>query len=510
MSWAIGTFGLLAGALLLGGALSLGSTSIALVPLLLFGGGAVLAWIGRPKLLLVGLLAFTAPIDISKAVVPPLSRFYSPGLYLTVGHVVLLALAALWLLRRLLSERRLPPFGAADGYALLFLALIWLGALRSPQGALAVASAMSYSLAVLVFYVASHALEDPAEWRMLLRATVAIVLLQLVYVALQFAAGSPLPLPGSKAGLSFGGVLRFGGEGLAFRPSGFLEHPNALADHMALVMPAALALLLLGWHRVPRWVWWGALVTLAAGGAQLLVSLSRGGWASTVAGMLLVVAVYWRRGLVRTRHIMAGAALAVAAVLVAIAAYPSILLRLTGADDRATESRVILNSQAVAIIRTAPLTGVGFGGYNRAAYETIAPAWALISPEYQQSLLKLVVHNHYLLLAAELGIPTAAYFALLLLGFLRLPWTVRRWHDPALYALAMGLAGSVLAQLLFLNSDNYYADIRIYMLWMMLGVLRGVCRRAQAQDAAAEAAGAPAPPAPTGAAVWSAGAGPRG
>ena len=90
-----------------------------------------------------------------------------------------------------------------------------------------------------------------------------------------------------------------------------------------------------------------------------------------------------------------------------------------------------------------------------------------------------MVHNHYLLLAAELGIPTAVFFLLLLASFLRLPWSVPSWHDPALYALAIGLIGSVLAQLLFLNSDNYYADIRIYMLWLMLGCLRGVCRMAR-------------------------------
>ena len=176
---------------------------------------------------------------------------------------------------------------------------------------------------------------------------------------------------------------------------------------------------------------------------------------------------------------LGGAGALVLAAAIGIALYPSILLRLTGPDDRATESRLILNNQAIAIIQTAPITGVGFGSYNRAAYETIAPAFALISPEYQQSLLRLVVHNHYLLLAAELGIPTALFFLLLLASFTRVPWSVPRWHDPALYALAIGLVGSVLAQMLFLNSDNYYADIRIFMLWLMLGTLRGVCRTAR-------------------------------
>lgn len=462
--------------------MSAGVTLIVLALVVLFGGGAVLAWIGRPKLLLVGLLFFLAPIDISKALVPPLAQFYSPGLYLTVGHVVLLALAVLWLAQRLVIERRLPPFGRLDAWVLLFLGLVWFGALRSPQGGLAIASALSYTLAVLAFYVASHALDKPVEWRVMLFACVAVVLLQMVYVLLQFAAKSPLPLPGSKV-IAQGGLLSFG----AFRPSGFLEHPNALADHMTLVMPPALALLLLGPRRLPRLVWWAALVVLGAAAVQLILSLSRGGWASALLGMMLVVAVYWKHKLLGSRQVLGAGLALLLAVAAGIAAYPSILTRLTGPDDRATESRLILNNQALAIIRTAPLGGVGFGAYNRASYETIAPAFALISPEYQQSLLRLVVHNHYLLLAAELGVPTAVFFLLLLASFTRLPWSVPSWRDPALYALAIGMAGSVLAQLLFLNSDNYYADIRIYMLWLMLGSLRGVCRTARlaARDTAA-------------------------
>lgn len=471
----LGTLGLvLLGLMLAAVGLSVDSTLAVLGLVALFGGAAVLAWIGRPKLLLIGLLFFLAPIDISKALVPPLAQFYSPGLYLTVGHLVLLTLTGWWLFQRIVVAGRLPPFGRLDAWVLVFLSLIWIGALRSPQGTLAIASAVSYSLAVLAFYVASHAIDEPDEWRMALAAAFAVVLLQLVYVLLQFAAKSPLPLPGSKV-LPLGGLLSFG----AFRPSGFLEHPNALADHMTLVMPPALALVLLGRRRLPRPVWWAALVMLGAASVQIVLSLSRGGWISAALGMALVVAVYWRRGLVSGGHVLGGAGALVLAAAIGIALYPSILLRLTGPDDRATESRLILNNQAIAIIQTAPITGVGFGSYNRAAYETIAPAFALISPEYQQSLLRLVVHNHYLLLAAELGIPTALFFLLLLASFTRVPWSVPRWHDPALYALAIGLVGSVLAQMLFLNSDNYYADIRIFMLWLMLGTLRGVCRTAR-------------------------------
>ena len=466
----------LGGLLVLGLGFSLDANAITLGLPMLLGLVALVVWWGRPKQMLIAALFFTAPIDVSKALVAPLDQFYSPGLYLTVGHVCLLLLAALWLGWRLVVERRLPPFGALDAWVLLFLALVWGGALRSAQGELAVASALSYSLGVLGFYVTSHALDKQADWRIALQACLWVLLLQLVYVLLQFLAKNPLSLPGSKA-IQVGSVLTFGGTGQTFRPIGFFEHPNALANHVALAMPPLLGLMLLGRQRLPRLVWWGAVLAFGAAGVQLLLSLSRGGWVSAVVGMGLVVGVFWYRRVIRTRHVMAGSVALLLGVVFAVAAYPAILQRLTEPDDRSTESRLILNNQALAIIQTSPWVGVGYGSYNRAAYETVAPAFALISPEYQKSLLQLVVHNHYLLLAAELGIPAAVYFVLLMLVFLRLPWTVPHWRDPALYALAIGLSGSVACQLLFLNSDNYYADIRVFMMWLMLGLLRGVCRQ---------------------------------
>ena len=471
----------LGGLLVLGIGFSLDANLVTLALPLLLGGAALVVWWGRPKQLLIAALFLTAPIDISKALVAPLDQFYSPGLYITIGHICLLGLAGLWLSWRLVVERRLPPFGPLDAWVLVFLSLVWVGALRSSQGQLAVASAVSYSLGVLGFYVTSHALTSERDWRTALQACMVILLVQMVYVALQFVASSPLSLPGSKA-LQVGSVLTFGGTGQTFRPIGFFEHPNALANHVALALPPLLALVLMGRHRLPRWVWWSALITLGAAGGQLLLSLSRGGWVSAVLGMGVVTGVYWYRRLLSTRQMVAGGAALLVAVMLAVAAYPAILLRLTAPDDRSTESRLILNNQALAIIKTSPWIGVGYGSYNRAAYETVAPAFALISPEYQKSLLQLVVHNHYLLLAAELGIPAAVYFVGLMLMFLRLPWTVKRWHDPALYALAIGLSGSVACQLLFLNSDNYYADIRVFMMWLMLGLLRGVCRRGREQD----------------------------
>jgi len=190
------------------------------------------------------------------------------------------------------------------------------------------------------------------------------------------------------------------------------------------------------------------------------------------------------QGMIPGRRLAGWALAAGVAGALVVAAYPQLVLRLTEPDSRSTESRLLLTDQALAIIRANPWTGVGYGAYNRAAFEYVGPAFATVSEDYQQQLRKLVVHNHYLLLAAELGLPAMGLFMLLLWRFIRLPWPLRRFDDPATLALAVGLSASLAGQALFLSSDNYYVDLRLFLLWLTVGVLHATVRLGTSKAAA--------------------------
>lgn len=492
LAWGLAAaFGALVVAMAVGG----GSATVGVGLVGLLGLGAWLAYSRQPRQLLIAGLFFLAPIDVSKAIVAPVDRFYSPGLYLSLAHVVLILLTVLWLGRRLFVERRGIPVTRLDGLVLAWLAWIALRTVGSLQGGLATASAVAYGLAVLGFYVASHALESADDLRLALRAAVVGLAAEALWVAAQMAVHAPLALPGAKVADAVGGdLLFFGGEGSAFRPPGFFTHPNSLADHMTLLIPPAFALVLLGLRRLHARVWWTAAAVLVVASALLLATLSRGGWAAALLGGGWVVWRYVRHGLLTSRHLAQMAIAGGFCVALVVAVYPQILLRLTAPDDRSTESRIILTNQAWTIIKVHPFVGVGYGGYNRAAYEYIAPAFANISQEYQEALLQLVVHNHYLLIASELGIPAMLCFVFLVTRLALQPRPWRAWRDPTAFALAAGLSGSVVTQVLFLASDNFYADIRIFMIWLTAGTLQALClqqreivrREAQAGVASAD------------------------
>jgi O-antigen ligase len=427
----------------------------------------------------------TAALDINKALMPPLERFYSPGLYITLAQALMLAWGLLWLVER--RAVRL-PVSSLDRWALVYLAWIWFCALRSPAGSLALASAMAYSLCVLSYYLVSHAITRVEDLRLLLKAVLITFALQAAFTALQMALKAPIVLPGIKvAGL--GGAMTLAlGESSAFRPIGLFNHPNVMADYVLWLLLPAFALVLMGTQRIAKRVWWTALAVLLVAAGMLLASLSRGGWAAGILGGLVIGATYWRLRLIGRSHLMIAVGLVIVALVVVAVVYPQVFLRLTESDARSTESRLLLNDQAFMIIRDNWLTGAGFGAYNQAAYDHIPASWSAISEDYHRPLLMLVVHNHYLLVAAELGLPAMLFWVVLLCRFARQAWPLAQWPEPGLMALGVGLGGAMVAHMLYLASDNYYVDIRVFLLWTCAGLLQALTGIAQRQGAASRAA----------------------
>jgi hypothetical protein len=459
----------------------LAGDSLALPMLLVvaLAGLAAFLWYPGPKRRMwLVTLAFIAPFDLSKAIIPPLDRFYSPGLYFSLGHAAVLALTATWLFEHLLVNRLRLPLTKLDKIGLIFLAWVWLSALAAPGDKVLLAgSAITYSLCVLAYYVVSHATQSTRDVMGMLKAFVAGLIVQAMHVSAQMLTHSFLPLPGAKVqGAATGNVLNFGGQGEAFRPIGAFDHPNALADYLTLIWAPSMALVLMGPSRIHRRVWWVALGVLTVTSVLLLLTLSRGAWAASAVGLAVIAVTFWRHRVIGSTHLLGAIMAGVLGFSAMLAAYPQVLLRLTAPDDRSTESRVVLTDQALAMIQLHPLTGVGFGAYNRAAPDVTPPSWALISTDYQEQLLKLVVHNNYLLVASQMGLPALLCWLYLLVRMVRQAWPLQRWQDPGAWALGVGLAGAMASQMLFLASDNYDADIRVFLLWLTAGLLQAMTR----------------------------------
>jgi O-antigen ligase len=232
--------------------------------------------------------------------------------------------------------------------------------------------------------------------------------------------------------------------GLTMRPFGTFGHPNLLGLVSGAAASAALAMALLDPGRRLRYG-----LVMALGTVATLLTLSRGAWIGTAAGMLAAVGLAWGAGTVatiprRTRWIAA------AAILVALAAVPLIV----GPRWREFFFGRLAGSFA---------EGLGAGRARFEIWRTALAAWlarpgfghgpdtfSLIFPRYQTAAywrhewsgLPLHSHSIYLHTLATRGAMGVAAIACCLAALVRAArsaWRAGTEYRPLVTALAAAL-----------------------------------------------------------------------
>jgi O-antigen ligase len=211
----------------------------------------------------------------------------------------------------------------------------------------------------------------------------------------------------------------------------------------------------------------GILIAMSA--LALALSLTRSAWGSFAIGCAYLGIVEARRKILSGRKV---ALLSACAVLAALAVAPLIVQRLEREGfDRSYDERLALMKMAVNVVEANPLLGVGPGAYSSSFKQYLTPDLA--------DKWLYVVHNHYLLRAAETGIPGALVFVFLLATAVRLALSMSRSRVPIVRTLALGVGASVVATMHQMYWDTGLSIGPWQLFWFLLGLLGA----AQAQDA---------------------------
>lgn len=433
---------------------------------------AAVIWVGDLKLALLSIFLFTLPIEISKALTS-YAGVYAPVLQLYLSDLAFAPLAALWLFDKTFGHGSPVYWSRAHWIALLLLFWFSIEAYLGPDfGPVLNINNVKY---FVFFVVIADLVRDPRYLKAALVALACGLAAQLTFAALQFITGSELRFQGSKTA-SAGRVLVFEqAEGLhVSRVSGFLSHPNILADYLTFVLPPLIVMLLLGRKIVGTLVW--NISALLSGGAMvaLILALSRAGWIAFGCSLAFIfVAGYWF-GIVRKSHFVMLAVIAGMLIVGVSAIFPAAIYRVILSDNRSGESRIAMIDQALLIIQRSPLLGVGLGGYNKAAQTVTPSSWAALLPDFRESLRKGVVHNKYLLTLAETG-PVGLMLFLLFLGMILLaPFGRIAWTTPEQFALVLGISAAIFAQMVFYLFDHFSYDTRIALLYVFCGLMLGM------------------------------------
>jgi len=236
--------------------------------------------------------------------------------------------------------------------------------------------------AMAVYWLAYNYLRSERDLRFFLLIMAAIVTFEFLFVLQQRVTG-------------------------VYRATGTLPHPNTLALYINMMNMIFLSFVIndksMGWQ---RYVYWAAL---AMGSLIILATFSRGGLAVMVLCYIVIIMLSFTDR-IRLSKVRVVVLMALLSLPLAIKVAPSIIERFETAPVNAQTSRERANDAALAMADHNWL-GVGLNNYSHAINETQFSRFIPLKMD------RGIVHNIFLLHAAEMGWIGLALFVSLILYF---------------------------------------------------------------------------------------------
>lgn len=411
---------------------------------------------------LIALLAFSIPLQVDITLLYRYHQGGPPGFLVTGTDVLLVLLLLLWLGDMARGQRRRllwPASIALPAVGFLVVSILSTGFAR--QSILSAFQAFELVKGLLMMVILANSLVDGRDLHWALAGLMAAIVFQSSLGIYQATVGTPL-------GLAFLGegdytIKQALGGSLALRPTGTLFHANQLALYLGMTLPVVAAVLLAAVSRAAKGM---AALTTIIGLAAAVLTLSRGGWLGLTISFVILTAFALRRRIMPTVQVLMGlSGLAGILILFNTLAENAIVGRLTRSDGGSALSRLPLMRGALRIIADHPLLGSGLNNYEQTirAYD--------LTGEYTLAGQLVIVHNLFLLVAAEVGLIGLGLFVWLLVGLARLGLKgVRHSKVSLAVAVTVGLLAAG-QHLVTHNTVDFVlmSDPRLVMLFWLLG-----------------------------------------
>jgi O-antigen ligase len=420
------------------------------------------------KRFFLALLVLALPLGLSKTFMFTPARVFriTFGFTIYAAFLPLFALFFTWIYRRVTRKEPMPisTVGLWPLCGLFSMAAISLSVASSRM--FAAFDLWSLVFMILIFIYTSSEIRQVRELRLVLVLLILTGVIQAVIAVGQNLTGSSL-------GLEFAGARQFiaGYLGLLTltRVTGTLGHPSALSEYFDLILPLSFAMLFLPMSRRLR-VWLSLAIFIEFMG--LGMSYSRGGifWTVMATAAITLIQLCRRLGLVRGGFTTFAIGIFFITLLLVI---PNPLQKgLFRTEAETAYGRIPLMKVAFNLISHHPLLGVGLNNYVPAAQRYD------FTPEQLTTSWNTAVHNTYLFLTGEIGLPGLVFFICLVVTVLRYLWPALRSADPFISLAGLGIMSGLGAILLHWMTDlGGWAQTR--WLWFMLGLAVAVGRLAR-------------------------------
>ena len=256
----------------------------------------------------------------------------------------------------------------------------------------------------------------------------------------------------SSLGLDFLGSSAKAWSTQIFRVRGTLGYPNQFGAYLNFLIPLSFSLYTFS-RKSKLKTFYGVASIL--GLMALMFSFSRSSWAGLIICAVVFVVILMLKRMFSAK-LFAAIMLAIFAVgAIVFINWDLILIRF--ANGSTGEYRVKMVDIAFSLIKDHWFIGVGLNNYQWYSY----PIFKFWQP----------VHNTYLRLAAETGIPGLLIFLFLVFSSLRSAYRGLRYRDRLLFATSLGVITGFVGFLVATNFGPEYQHYRIKLLFWIFGAL---------------------------------------
>ncbi len=255
--------------------------------------------------------------------------------------------------------------------------------------------------------------------------------------------------------------------GYKWRSAGTFIHPAMFGDYLIFLLPLVLRLFM--FYKQQDKIFtrlYGFLFFLGIG--ALMGSYARGPWISFIGSVAIMFILSIRQKRFRPKLKGALALILLFFIIFAIHYGPTIKEQFVDKNRKgAAQVRIPLNKVAIRIIKDHRFLGTGLGNYT-----LVTPHYAHFeaTPEHSYRDLLQHVHNSYLLMAAEIGLPGILFFIGFVISLFRYGIKVIKCKNTYISNLGIGILTGYLSVLIaFLAGPDYRCHQILIMFWLIGG-----------------------------------------
>ena len=419
--------------------------------------------------LLLTLAIFVIPLRIDFYIIhnqPGMTASAYPGLPVTFFDIFFCILLFYWLYQVLRGEETIYFYRSITFPFFIYFFFAFISAFESVNYVFSFSAALLILKSYIIFLFFANTIKEKKD-----------------ILLIVFGLGAGIWMQGVLGGMQYFGIGSFDemfgvpesayrtqmmGEHMLSRVGGTFGHPNSLAKYLGFCLHVILAYVLINLRGKGAKF---AIMTLLIGGLALLMTFSRATWMAVVVSMsflLYQVLRGWLKS--RTMSMVMVCVMMTALAGITLGVFEDVRIRLFESDYRSAQSRIPMAQVALNVIKHHPLTGVGLNNYSAVMQQYDR------TREWQTYQFPHPVHNSYLLIAAESGIPALIAFLFLLAAAMAKVKPALKKPGGSLAVLQAGWFAALLTWLVAALFDRDFAGTNA-MLWLTIGMLTAIHRQ---------------------------------